>query len=223
MPARRSSVLRAFVVATGVFAISVATMGAASPTVHVVRQEQRADEQNTTAAIPWTPAPGALTELLTGEGPTEPQTGESPTEREIATRSAEQPSRSLGVSARMARVRSWQPHGGLPLMRGDRDTQRADLVSRVQRRLGISADGDYGNDTARAVKRFQAVHDPRGHRVQPGAGLPTTGVVDGTTLHAIRSSLRRSGQWLSAQHIARAARATPGAVADTWPLVDQVL
>ena len=213
MPARRFWLLRAFVAVTGAFAISITTMGAAGATVQI-RQGQGTYELNTSAALPWAPAPNPLTEWSADDGPTQ---------REIESRATQEASRSLGVSARVAPVRSSQPRSGLPLMRGDRDTQRANLVSRVQRRLGISTDGSYGHDTALAVKRFQAVHDLRGYRVRRGTGLPITGVVDGTTLRAIRSSLRRSGQWLPTSRIARAARARPGAVADTWPLIDQVL
>jgi peptidoglycan hydrolase-like protein with peptidoglycan-binding domain len=232
MPARRFSVLRAFIVVIGALAISIATMGAASPTVHV---RPAAAGNNPPNPLPWPTAEplNPLTDWLAGDatkpagdaGPAgEPAGDAGPSRQEIIDRRAlERASRSVTVSQRVAPVRSYQPRARLPLMRGHRDSRRGSLVTRVQRRLGISADGNYGNTTEFAVKRFQAVHDARGYRVPRGTGLPITGVVNKTTLRAIRSSLQRSGEWLTARRIARAAGASPRAVSANWPLIDWVL
>jgi hypothetical protein len=219
MPARRFSVLRAFIAVIGALAISIATMGAASPTVHV---RPAAAGNNPFEPLPWAPEPlNPLTDWLAGDD----AAGDAgPSRREIIDRRAlERASRSVTVSERVAPVRSYQARAGLPLMRGHRDSRRGNLITRVQRRLGISADGNYGNSTEFAVKRFQAVHDARGFRVARGTGLPITGVVNKATLRAIRSSLQRSGDWLTARRIARAAKASPGAVSANWPLIDWVL
>jgi peptidoglycan hydrolase-like protein with peptidoglycan-binding domain len=109
----------------------------------------------------------------------------------------------------------------LPLRRGKRAAPS--LVGRVQRKLGIASDGRFGSQTAWAVRRFQAVHDARGARTAPGAGLPVTGVVDMATWKAVMASLRRSASWLTPQVIARAADASPAAVADNWPLIQRAL
>lgn len=235
MPARRFSVLRAFVAVIGALVISIATMGAASPTVHV---RPAAAGTDPTDPLPWEAAEplNPLTDWLVGDdlAADDPAGGEvaggeaagndGPSRREIIDRrTLERPSRSVTVSQRVAPVRSYQARARLPLMRGHRDPRRGSLVTRVQRRLGISADGSYGNTTEFAVKRFQAVHDARGFRVARGTGLPITGVVNRATLRAIRSSLRRSGDWLTARRIARAAGASPRAVASNWPLIDRVL
>jgi len=217
MPARRFSVLRAFVAVIGAFAIAIATMGAASPTADA-RRAGGADGTNPTEPLPWA-ADLPLTEWLSGDRPSD-----GPSRREVVDREAlERVSRSVTVSARVAPVGSYQARARLPLMRGHRDARRASMVTRVQRRLGISADGNYGNATEFAVKRFQAVHDARGYRVPRGTGLPITGVVNRPTLRAIRTSLQRSGQWLPMRRIARAAGASPAAVADHWPVIDYVL
>jgi hypothetical protein len=229
MPARRVYALRAFIVLAGALAISVATMGAASPTVDD-RQAEAGDDP--IEPLPWAPEPlHPLSDLLDGDatgdatGDTAAEAGgdTGPSRQEVTDRRRQEPSRSVTVSQRVTPVRSYQPRARLPLMRGHRDSRRGSLVARVQRRLGISDDGSYGNTTEFAVKRFQAVHDARGFRVARGTGLPITGVVDKTTLRAIRSSLQRSGDWLTARRIARAAKASPGAVSANWPLIDGVL
>jgi peptidoglycan hydrolase-like protein with peptidoglycan-binding domain len=222
MPARRFSALRAFIAVIGALAISIATMGAASPTVHV---RPAAAGNNPIEPLPWAPEPlNPLTDWLAGDDAAGDAGDAGPSRREIIDRRAlERASRSVAVSERVAPVRSYQPRAGLPLMRGHRDSRRGNLITRVQRRLGISADGNYGNSTEFAVKRFQAVHDARGFRVARGTGLPITGVVNKATLRAIRSSLQRSGDWLTARRIARAAKASPGAVSANWPLIDWVL
>ena len=110
----------------------------------------------------------------------------------------------------------------LPLRRGDRDGRRR-LIAHVQRRLGISTTGRYDRTTARAVRRFQAVHDRHGRRTRRGTGLRVTGVVNHRTWRSLQASLQRGGPWLSTRRIARAVGARRAAVAHNWPKIDRAL
>lgn len=110
----------------------------------------------------------------------------------------------------------------LPLRRGDRDGQRG-LIEHVQRRLGISTTGRYDRTTARAVRRFQAVHDRHGRRTRRGRSLRVTGVVNHRTWRSLQASLTRGGPWLSTRRIARAVGARRAAVAHNWPKIDRAL
>jgi hypothetical protein len=142
-------------------------------------------------------------------------------------RAADRPNRGASRSALRPReqagpAESRRVDAGLPLARGDEDG-RAGLVSHVQQRLGIAAGGHYGPTTAQAVKQYQAVHDPRGHRVPRGRGLPVTGVVGPRTWHSLQASLQVDGRWLPPRRIANAVGAPQGAVARQWPRLDRTL
>jgi peptidoglycan hydrolase-like protein with peptidoglycan-binding domain len=76
-----------------------------------------------------------------------------------------------------------------PLKRGSHGVR----VERVQRWLGLPADGIFGSGTRRAVKRFQRVH-----------GLTPDGIVGPATIRALRRAARSS----------RSATPTRGTVAD---------
>lgn len=110
----------------------------------------------------------------------------------------------------------------LPLRRGDRDGRRR-LVEHVQLRLGISTTGRYDRTTARAVRRFQAVHDRHGRRTRRGPSLRVTGVVNQRTWSSLQASLKRGGPWLTTRRIARAVGARRAAVAHNWPKIDRAL
>ena len=166
------------------------------------------------AAIPQqahaTPAQAALSELPSADS---------------SRRDSSRPSRSaVGFRPSVAVAGASVPRqvkAALPLRRGKRHAPS--LIGRLQRRLGISSDGHFGPQTASAVRRFQAVHGPLGYRTAPGEGLPVTGIVGEATWAAVMASLRRSGTWLSPGAIARAADASPRAVAANWPLIERAL
>ena len=62
-----------------------------------------------------------------------------------------------------------------------------DLVKKLQKRLQITVDGVYGDQTIQSVKMWQERHDDKGKTVAvTGSGcLAVTGVVDRTTYYAL--------------------------------------
>jgi len=81
-------------------------------------------------------------------------------------------------------VTRWVRRDQLPLKKGHKDGRKK-LVSKLQKRLDIEADGYYGDDTERAVRKWQAVHNRTGEVVPKGSGLVVTGVVNQRTWEAL--------------------------------------
>ena len=116
----------------------------------------------------------------------------------------------------------WRVRNTLPLKRGHKDGKK-NMVSRLQRRLRITVDGYFGEDTQQAVKRWQAVHDEHGARVPRDTGLRVTGVVNDATWTALMAPRRGGHDWLGPRQIARAIGAATPEVVDNWPLIDKAL
>jgi peptidoglycan hydrolase-like protein with peptidoglycan-binding domain len=116
----------------------------------------------------------------------------------------------------------WRTRNGLPLRRWHKDGKRV-LVSRLQRRLRLEVDGFFGEDTEKAVKRWQATHDGRGRRVPRGTGLAVTGVVNDATWGALMTPRGSDDDWLGPRRIASAIGASTPDVVDNWPLIEQAL
>lgn len=118
-------------------------------------------------------------------------------------------------------VKTWRARNKLPLRRGDGDGRR-NLVSKLQRKLRIVVDGEFGEQTEKAVRRWQRTHDENGKRAPKGKGLPATGVVDDATWSAIISP-RKPEAWLRPFQIARAVGAATPDVAENWPSIEDAL
>ena len=116
----------------------------------------------------------------------------------------------------------WRPRNRLPLRRSHRDGRRG-LVSRLQRKLHIDVDGYFGEDTDKAVRRWQEKHDEDGARAAKGAGLDVTGVVDDATWTSVMSRQNRPSRWLAPRRIAVAIGASTPDVVDNWPSIDDAL
>jgi peptidoglycan hydrolase-like protein with peptidoglycan-binding domain len=116
----------------------------------------------------------------------------------------------------------WRARNQLPLRRWHKDGRRQ-LVSRLQRRLRIPVDGYFGEDTEKAVRRWQSMHDEQGRRVRPGTGLPVTGGADDATWAAMMAARRKPDDWLAPRRLARALGASTVDVAENWPLIEKAL
>ncbi|HET6625076.1 MAG TPA: M15 family metallopeptidase [Nocardioidaceae bacterium] len=116
----------------------------------------------------------------------------------------------------------WRSRDRLPLKRWHKDGRRR-LVSRLQGRLLIQTDGYFGEDTEKAVRRWQRTHDESGAQVRAGTGLPVTGSVDDATWSSVHRSPRMSSGWLKPRQIAAAINASTPDVIDNWPPIEQAL
>lgn len=120
-----------------------------------------------------------------------------------------------------AQASSWRTRNRLPLRIRDKDGRRR-LVARLQSRLGIFVDGEFGEQTEQEVRRWQDVHDEAGTKVARGQGLPVTGVVDDATWASVFADAATSS-WLPPRRIARAVHASTSGVASNWPAIDHAL
>ncbi len=116
----------------------------------------------------------------------------------------------------------WRTRNQLPLKRWNRDGKH-ELVSRLQRRLRIPVDGHFGEETEKAVKRWQAGHNEQGARVARGSGLRVTGVVDEATWASLMATGTTSTGWLGPRAIALALEAATTDVVDNWPAIERAL
>ena len=116
----------------------------------------------------------------------------------------------------------WRTRNQLPLKRWHKDGKRA-LVSRLQRSLGLEADGYFGEDTDKAVRRWQSFHDAHGSKVPRGTGLAVTGVVNDATWAALMAPRRDRDEWLGPREVAAAIGASTPDVVDNWPLIEAAL
>ena len=120
-----------------------------------------------------------------------------------------------------ASTTTWQAQDELPLRRGHKDGTKR-LVTRLQRRLRIDADGYFGDGTEQAVKEWQAVHDRRGNTVRRGSGLEVDGIVGDATWSSLMADTD-DHHWLSAQEIAEAVGAKTSDVSENWPRLNAAL
>lgn len=81
-------------------------------------------------------------------------------------------------------VATWVPRDQRPLKKGDKDGSKK-LVSQLQKRLGIKADGYFGDNTEKTVRKWQAVHNEKGQVTPTGKGLVVDGVVGDKTWRAL--------------------------------------
>ncbi|MGH3331670.1 MAG: hypothetical protein ACRDPJ_10265 [Nocardioidaceae bacterium] len=187
-------------------ALTAAGIWVADTNADVPRQVD-AESTRAAALLSWPPAAG---------GPD----GRPADPREDAARPSRDQSREP-VSGR-AEPKTSESGSRLSLERGEHDTKKR-LVTRVQRHLGLTPDGEFGKATEKAVKRFQARHDERGNRASRGGGLPVTGVVDDATWGSLKASLDSPGTWLSPPEIANAVGASTANVAAHWPVLEKAL
>jgi hypothetical protein len=126
------------------------------------------------------------------------------------------------IEARTASAGRWRTADNLPLQRWDKDGRKR-LVSQVQKRLRIDADGYFGEGTERAVKRWQAEHDEHGRAARRGRSLEADGIVGETTWGALTAERDVRSTWLAPQQIAGAVGAKTPDVTANWPVVETAL
>jgi peptidoglycan hydrolase-like protein with peptidoglycan-binding domain len=73
-------------------------------------------------------------------------------------------------------VTTWVRRDELPIRKGHKDGRKR-LISKIQRPLGVTADGYFGRETEKRAKQWQSVHDEKGQRVPTGRGLVVDGIV----------------------------------------------
>jgi predicted chitinase len=133
---------------------------------------------------------------------------------------AQYPSGWKGKAA--APVSAFKVRNKLPLRNGHKDG-KGKLVSQVQQRVGVEVDGKFGDDTEKAVKKWQSTHDGKGATVPGGKGLKVTGIVDKTTWDSLMAGIEEPPTWLSTKQIAKAAGAATKDVKANWPYVQSAL
>ena len=119
-------------------------------------------------------------------------------------------------------TKQWTATDELPLRLGNKDGTKR-LVTQVQRRLRIDADGYFGEGTEKAVKEWQAVHDARGRTVPRGKGLAVDGIVGESTWGSLMADDREHDGWLTPREIAEAVGAKSTDVSEHWPRINAAL